>query len=292
MSRWQLPEGARPFDQAVGPFPEEPFLDVWMATLGTGNAVTVASGDTALPLVERDGLVTIAGDAHVTDYHSPLGPAPEDLAGQLIEARGDSAGVVLDSLPEGSARALEKGLEAAGVKPDFAQSEITAVIEVDGDYLSQLSRKQRHEVRRKHRRFVEAEGAPRIHIRHEDRDSITRFLEMHRMAEGDKGDFMTGRREGFFRSLYGSEGWEIAELTTGSTVVASAFGFRDDDAYYLYNSAYDLRYREVSPGIVMLHLLIEHLVESGCHRIDLLKGDEIYKFRMGAERRPLFRISF
>ena len=45
-----------------------------------------------------------------------------------------------------------------------------------------------------------------------------------------------------------------------------------------------------SPGIVLLAVVIERLIADGVSRLDLLKGDEPYKFRLGATPRQLYRI--
>jgi len=72
--------------------------------------------------------------------------------------------------------------------------------------------------------------------------------------------------------------------------VAAAFGFARDDGYYLYNSAYARDAAESSPGIVLLATLIDALTAEGVPRLDLLKGDEPYKLRLGGNRRRLYRI--
>ena len=72
--------------------------------------------------------------------------------------------------------------------------------------------------------------------------------------------------------------------------VAAAFGFEDDDTYYLYNSAYDIGAGAASPGIVLVSELVKQALETGHRRFDFLKGDEVYKYRLGASARPLWRI--
>jgi hypothetical protein len=294
MSRgeWAFPEGLSPFDDHVGPFPAEEFVSTWFETAGIGKPVSVATEGAFLPLVVVDGCVTIAGEAGLTDYHSPLGPDPRSLAPLLIEIRESNDSVVLDSLPAGSAREIELALRDAGAEVTAASDGATAVITVEGEYVEGLSKKQRHEVRRKYRRFTETVGSPQLLIGEGGDAAMDRFLEMHRQSEGEKGGFLTPEREAFFRHLHSSDGWQIAELRAGDRVASSLFGYLGQDGYYLYNSAYGGDFREASPGAVALYMLIEHLVNSGCHRIDLLKGDEIYKFRMGAEARALHRISF
>jgi len=289
---WVYPEELAPFDDHVGPFPAEEFAVSWLETTGAGSPVSVATENAFLPLVVVDGLVSIAGEAELTDYHSPLGPNPESLVSLLMSIRESTDSMVLDSLPSGSAAAFASAFRNAGVEVTADGDGATAVITIEGEYLDGLSKKQRHEVRRKYRRFTETIGVPELVVGEGGDAAMDRFTDMHRQSEGEKGTFLTPEREAFFRRLHSVDGWEIAELRTGNHVAASLFGYLGQDGYYLYNSTYGVDYREASPGAVALYLLIEHLVDSGCRRIDLLKGDEIYKFRMGAEPRPLHRISF
>lgn len=288
---WAFPD-ANSYDDHVGPFPGEDFVTAWFETVGSGSPTEASTPEAFLPLVASGGTVAIAGEPGLTDYHSPLGSDPGSLVPDLLEIRESAEGVVLDSLPLESTRAMEKAFAETGTEIEVEQTEATAVVVVDGDYLDGLSKKQRHEVRRKHRRFSEMLGVPELEVCHDRERAMDRFVELHRQSGGDKGAFLTAGREEFFRRLYSNPGWEIAELREGSRVAASLFGYRDRDAYYLYNSAYNPEYREASPGVVALYMLIDHLVNSDCRRIDLLKGDEIYKFRMGAAARPLHTISF
>ena len=40
--------------------------------------------------------------------------------------------------------------------------------------------------------------------------------------------------------------------------------------------------------MVLLRLLFEAAIKAGIAAFDFLKGDEVYKFRLGASERPLF----
>ena len=114
---------------------------------------------------------------------------------------------------------------------------------------------------------------------------------LHRLAEGRKGRFMTPAREAFFRDLAAVPGARVDILAgDAGAPVAAAIGFQDDDAYYLYNSAYDPNHGAVSPGIVMLWMLLESVISSGTAIFDFLKGNEAYKLRLGAEARPLYAL--
>ena len=117
------------------------------------------------------------------------------------------------------------------------------------------------------------------------------FVTMHRAALGEKGAFFDDAMASFFAALLDLDGAALDLLTAGDgTPVAAAFGFEEPDAYYLYNSAFDPDLGKVSPGVVLVDRMIEQAIAAGRARFDFLKGDEAYKFRMGAEARPLFRV--
>ena len=280
-----------PFDPLVGPFPKAPFLRAWYAEMGTGRPFTLSAGGSTLPLVEQDGDVTAAGPSHLTDYHSPLGADPAALAEGLGAVRREHRSLSLDSLPAKSAERLAEGLTQAGIEHRSVDDDPTLVLKlVSADYLGTLSKKQRHEARRKRRRFVEALGEPELVWSASHSDLLTRFVTMHRLTPGEKGSFMTAEVQSFFERLYAQPGWEVGGLSAAGQVVATFFGYREPEAFYLYNSAFQPEHRQVSPGAVALVQLIEHLAARGHETFDFLKGDEDYKLRLGASPRPLYRI--
>jgi CelD/BcsL family acetyltransferase involved in cellulose biosynthesis len=288
---WTALDATRqPLAPSVGPFPHAGFLSAWWEHLGAGDLEVVDVGGAAWAFITADGEVTAAGTADLVDYRSPLGGDPTELIGSVVADRGSGTTFSFDSLPVEAAEAVTKALEAAGVATTTSPCADTMVLTLDGgDHLGGLDAKQRHEVRRKQRRFEEALGEASLV---DDPARFDEFVALHRAAPGDKGDFMTGEMEGFFRDLLVLPG--VARLdclvTAGDRLVAAGFGFEDADAYYLYNSAYDPAVADVSPGIVLLHHLIRRVNASGRRRFDFLKGTETYKRRLGAEPRPLYLV--
>lgn len=169
--------------------------------------------------------------------------------------------------------------------------QVTMVIEPDpsGDYLSSLDPKQRHEVRRKRRRYQERMG-PIQTATSTGGEGFERFSSLHRLAPGRKGSFLAGKRLDFFADLAAQPGWRIDELVAGGRSLACLFGYHDQEGYYLYNSAYHPDAAELSPGIVLLTEAIVAMFDSGVPRVDFLKGGEEYKARLGAEPRRLFTV--
>jgi CelD/BcsL family acetyltransferase involved in cellulose biosynthesis len=289
---WATPAfGLAPAAPMTGPFTRRPFLEAWWRHRGEGDPLLVEGDDALLPLRLAGGTVRFVGEPDLTDYHSPLGPAGASLVEVFAGGLRPGSRLVLDSLPAEAADPLEAGLAAAGLAVRREVHEVAAVLDLPGDYdsyLGGLSGKQRHEVRRKRRRFEEALGPP-VLARAPDR--FGDFARMHRAAPGEKGEFLTDDLEAFFADLLAMPGTVLdVLLTTDGAPLAAAFGFEDGDAYYLYNSAFDPGAGTASPGTVLVDLLIERAIGAGLRRFDFLKGDEPYKFRLGAVPRPLSRL--
>jgi CelD/BcsL family acetyltransferase involved in cellulose biosynthesis len=287
---WSALDPSRePLAPGVGPFPHRWFLEVWQEHHGSPEVEIVDAGGCSWVFVRRDGRLEVAGDADLTDYRSPLGAQPDDVIASVIEATEPGTRFVFDSLPLEAAEPIAKAVERAGVAAAVEPDGHTMVLHLTGDdHLDLLDAKQRHEVRRKERRLAEALGDSSLQS---GPALLEEFIAQHRAAAGEKGRFMTPALASFFADLLSVPGARLDALITDSgRPAAVAFGFEDDDAYYLYNSAYDPEMRQASPGIVLIHRLVERSIADGRSRFDFLKGSETYKRRLGAKTRPLYRI--
>ena len=285
------PFGLKPVAADTGPFPHRPFLETWWDHIAADDRLAlIADSGGTLPLRVSSGRILFCGDPDLTDYHSPLG----DTAPTIEAAAGafPSHPFVFDSLPEEAATAVRSALERSGIPARVTEHEITAVIDLPDTreaWLAQLRKKDRHETRRKQRSFGQRFGTPVLEHR-DDPEAVAVFAEMHRSSAGAKGGFMTPDREAFFADLVVAAGASVEILVGAAGPVAAAFGFAEPQGYYLYNSAYTPSAAAASPGIVLVASLIESLIDAGIGRLDLLKGDEPYKFRLGARPRQLYRI--
>lgn len=290
-SMWDIAARSfRPMAPFTGPFPLSPFLGAWASDAAPPGAETlvVHSQDGALPIWVDGETIRFQGDADLTDYHSPLGDSI-DACTALLAQRYAGYRFSFDSLPPEAVGPLVRALERHSADATTTRHSAALAVDLPGDYeawLSSLSKKHRHEVRRKQRRFGDLVGEA-TYERRDDPEAFAAFVAMHRKAAGEKGTFMSERAGSFFQRLLTNAAATIDLLSLEGRPVASAFGFADDDAYYLYNSAYEPELVGAAPGIVLLTSMIERSITDGLSRFDFLKGDERYKYHLGGVERPL-----
>ena len=164
-----------------------------------------------------------------------------------------------------------------------------------GEYLAMLESKQRHEVRRKLRRLREAGDTTHdcfLAVREVD-EYLDLFLRLFSVSGDEKAGFMTPTMESFFRSL-GRAMADIGLLRLGvlrleGVPVSMTMGFDHGGSHYLYNSAYDPRFSQLSVGLLCKALCLRKTIESGMKKWSFLKGAEPYKYQLGGREVKLFR---
>ena len=253
----------------------------------------LADEDGEVVLVEGTDRLGLLGHEDLVDYRSPVGETV-GLLSHRFRLLGPGRRFRFDSLPAAAADVFTTALDRAGIAHRTGRHTATAVLDLPGsfdDYLAAIGKRERHETRRKRRRFEAALGTPRVVTIRETGPALDSFFRLHRRSAGSKGSFMTDRMAGMFVDLLGGEGWQLDALYGDDPrLVAAVIGYTDRSGYYLYNSAYDPDLRHASPGVVLLSELIRLAIDSGLEVFDFLKGEERYKFRMGARRRPLFLV--
>ncbi|MEZ4769953.1 MAG: GNAT family N-acetyltransferase [Caldilineales bacterium] len=222
--------------------------------------------------------------------HSPAAPAWDVL--YLCNLPQDSA--THSQLPEIAAgRGLSCVVEVEDVCP---------VIQLPADYdtylMDVLSKKQRHEVRRKARRIEEATRVRWYAI--DDSSDVQAetdaFIELHRLSTTEKRSFMTPDMQAFFREIVRETheaGWlYLAFIELNGQRAAAMLGFVYDGRLLVYNSGYDPQsFAELSPGIILTSYIIEDAIDRGLRIFDFLQGDEVYKYRFGASDTLVYAVT-
>lgn len=303
---------ARDPNRQVFAFPE--WNRAWWAEFKAGKDLLLLAmrrGEELVGIVplyrKKEGerkLLRFVGGIDLTDYLGPICSLEDraDVAEALVEwlATTDVEWDELDAhnmpVPLGFAEFLVERADAHGFSYTLDEEETSAVLPLPAswdEYLTALGSKDRHELRRKLRRF-ERDHAD-ASIRNTTSDTLDRdlktFIEMHRGAAGEKGTFMRPQVVAFFERIARvglDEGWlRMDTLEVGERALAMTFGFQLERKFYLYNSAYESDLARLSPGLVLTAKLVERSIDEGLELFDFLRGTERYKFQLGATPVPL-----
>lgn len=160
-------------------------------------------------------------------------------------------------------------------------------------YLSSLEKKQRHELRRKLRRLDEHGNLRFNRFTTISEDQMSTFLKLFRDSRGDKELFMTSEMESFFRdicsSLAGLGYLRLNVLEINASQIAHTISFDYHNQRLLYNSGFDRTYGWLSAGLISKALCVKESIEEGKERFDFLRGNEEYKYHLGAVGCPVYR---
>jgi CelD/BcsL family acetyltransferase involved in cellulose biosynthesis len=189
-------------------------------------------------------------------------------------------------------------MAGGGVSVTHEQEDVCPYVPLLGSwdgYLGGLTKKDRHELRRKLRRAVDDQGAEWRTIKTPDDlgPTLDAFIELHRRSSAAKAGFMTEEMAAYFRDLAAQTlergTLRMGVLWVGDTPAAGAMGFAQGDRFYLYNSGYNPEYAAHSVGIAAVGLLLRDAAEEGLAIFDFLQGNETYKYMLGALDAPVFR---
>jgi CelD/BcsL family acetyltransferase involved in cellulose biosynthesis len=254
-----------------------------------------------LPLMRDGETLAIAGDPNVCDYTSvPIADgADPDLLRCLLAAVDTLPWRTfhLWGLPE-QAPALAATCAWAGERGYAAETDFEAVcprVTLGGDwerYLGTLSKKDRHELRRKLRRFEQVGTDVRLRVLRapgEVEAALPAFFHLQRISHRGKEAFMTPRMEAFFREMavglaaYGHAC--VYQIDVEGRPAASLLTFLSGDELLFYNSGYDPEYAHASVGLVSKVMAMQRCVEDGLTVADFLRGAEPYKYDLGGQDR-------
>ncbi|MGD8626716.1 MAG: GNAT family N-acetyltransferase, partial [Anaerolineae bacterium] len=163
-------------------------------------------------------------------------------------------------------------------------------------YLMSLDKKQRHEVRRKLRK-AKGSGAEFyiVGAEHDLQAEMEAFIDLHQASAPEKDAFMDPQMQGFFlevAQVLQDQGWlQLAFVEIRGEKSASLLNFDYGNSILVYNSGYDpMKFRHLSPGIVVTARSIEQAISLGRDKFDFLRGDEEYKYRFGAQDTEVRRL--
>ena len=256
------------------------------------------------PLLREDGRLSLVGHYSICDYMDfVLEPDCSDqVVGALFDAilEEDWSELELRGLREGSLTLAELPAlaEAAGLAVEREEEAVAPRVELPAswdEYLASLSKKDRHELRRKLRRLADV-GEPELRAYTSPQDVESRLPQLLRfMVESrtDKAAFMSEQMGRFFHRMVPAMAEEglirLYELELSGRPVASILCFDQGGQLFLYNSGYDPQYASQSVGLLSKALCLRDAIDSGYRCFDMLRGHEPYKYHLGGQDQTIYR---
>ena len=165
------------------------------------------------------------------------------------------------------------------------------------DYLSALSKKHRHELKRKIKRLA-SQTKYETHIckgSNIHQSCLNNFFNLHKLSSEEKLNFWNPEREGFFEAISNElickETLILHSLILEDKCVATAYIIQSNESFLLYNSGFNPQFSEYSVGLLNTAFAIEYAIISGQKEFNFLKGKEKYKYHLGAQDMNIFNIS-
>jgi CelD/BcsL family acetyltransferase involved in cellulose biosynthesis len=306
------------------PFLRYEFLTTWWQTLGGGewehgDLYIICGRDEHGSLrgiapffltdnLEGESALMLVGSIEISDYLDFIVP-PEDLPQftslvfeHLASAYAPTWSVLdvynlLEQSP--TLGALKEASQVCGWQYSQERLQHSPYIPLPGNwetYLANIDKKQRHEIRRKIRRMEEAEVKSRWYIVQDgsgldqEIDDFLRLMGQEPAKQAFLTDVMRTQMRAAVQAAF-QAGWlQLAFLEIEGEKAAGYLNFDYDNHIWLYNSGWDPRFNNYSPGWVLLGYLLQWANEHGRASFDFMRGDEEYKYRFGGIDRYVTRV--
>ncbi len=168
------------------------------------------------------------------------------------------------------------------------------------DYVQSLDKKERHELRRKIRRAEATDGVAWYAITGQDQthdldEAAEAFIALMMKSRSDKSDFMTNDMRRFFHQMihatHDGGFLHLAFLEVNGVKAATYLSFDYNRKRLVFNSGLETEgFQSLSAGIVLAARIIDEAIQLGYSEFDFLRGDEKYKYQLGAKDTWIYHV--
>lgn len=287
--------------QNENPFQDYEINKIWFEIFGKSSKLKIFSDNKNFiaPMYFKERVAYFCGGQDLFDYHDLISNEhvnKNDIKQLFDEILNKNSLIELNSIASGSklhifAQELEKEF-----KIEYIYEDVCPIINLPNsfeNYLLQLSKKNRHEIRRKIRKF---ENNLEFEIVETDPSNVDgNILEFFRLMKlnSEKRNFLNQSRIEFMSRIieYGilSNKGNLSFIKVNNEMIATSFVFQNKDKLFVYNSGYNDNYSEYSVGLLNHIYNIRNKI-SKFKFIDFLRGSEDYKYRIGCINQELITI--
>jgi CelD/BcsL family acetyltransferase involved in cellulose biosynthesis len=285
-----------------------------LLTVRDGGALLGIAPLFVVPEPDKDGklqrLLRLIGSVDASDYLDLIAARgrEREVFGAMLDALEQShTWDVIDlwNVPEASlTRALLPELIAARGWTLLDEKQVVCpIIRLPAqfeDYVQNLDKKERHELRRKIRRAEATEGVVWYAITGQDHthdldEAAEAFIALMMKSRPDKSDFMTDDMRRFFhqmiRATHDGGFLHLAFLEVDGVKAATYLSFDYHQKRLVFNSGLETEgFQSLSAGIVLVARIIDEAIQLGYREFDFLRGDEKYKYQLGAKDTWIYHV--
>jgi CelD/BcsL family acetyltransferase involved in cellulose biosynthesis len=256
------------------------------------------------PLKRKNRTLSFIGSSDVCDYMDFVAQqgSEEYVFARILDylALLEWNSIELDSLlPQSLAlKSLVPLARQRGYQVEIKQMDVSPQILLPSrweDYLAMLKTKDRHELRRKLKRLEQTKAVNSYDIIEKEclPHEMESFLELFKLSNTEKANFMTDQKREFFITMLSSlaeKGYvKLSFMEVGGSRTSSTLCFDYNNDIYLYNSAYDPTYASLSVSLLLKVFNIRDAIRTGKKRFDFLRGNEPYKGDLGGQDVPVYQ---
>lgn len=246
-----------------------------------------------IPLEIEGDTAHFSGGEEIADYLDAIGPERAKVqawqeAISILASKGVKK-LVLRNIPQNSESIHYFGTLAGAT---IAQEDTTPIATLPATleaYLDTLDKKERHEYKRKIRKFEEDFPNPIITTQNGIDVRMNELVELMN-ADKSKQEFLTPPMKQFFLKLPQIAKDSLVQLSLShqNITLASMVGFKHGHAFLLYNSGFLRQY--AGAGFYLKAKSMQWAIEQGFSEFNFLQGSERYKYELGGKDWHVYRI--
>lgn len=278
------------------PFYQKTWHMAWLSSLGVNEQPMIIADvptHTLIPLAVKNGTAHFSGGEEIADYLDAIGP---DNAKEAIWKK--AIGIIK---MQGATQLLLRNIPQDSPTISFFQSQPHVTVEKEDTtplmtlpdafdaFTSSLERKDRHELKRKLRKFETSYPGSAVTVKHGNDTDMMQLIKFMK-RDSDKQTFLTDSMQTFFQNLPDTAGDMLTQhtLTIDDRTIATAVSFRTNTSLLLYNSGYNDAY--VGSGFYLKAKMIDWAISKGISTYNFLQGNERYKYELGGKDFFVYRV--
>lgn len=279
-----------------GPFLSFGWHELWWKTFGSGYKPLLlqTTNGCLVPLALNNNVACFSGGKEIADYLDMVGPEEKKSAAweetiEYLRTLGITK-LELFNLPS-SSQTISFFKDKTDVIPEDTTPKISLPPTWD-EYLEMLNGKDRHELKRKVRKFEREFPGSTIINSSNKKEDMTTLLSLMKLNP-NKAEFLTTEIEQFFRSLVEvfTDSSELLLLKVGERTAGATFAFTNSSTMFLYNSGFD-ETNFSGAGFYLKVMGIKRAIEGGKQEYNFLQGNERYKYELGGQDFGVFSINY